>query len=228
MSDKPDIDAYGFGLENRVDDLEMLLDHLEVDDNITLVLHDWGGMIGMALAVRRPRRIGRLIILNTAAFLPPAGKRLPLRLRLIRDFKFLSIPAVLGLNLFSRGALVMAAHKKLPAAVKAGLTAPYNNWKNRIATLKFVQDIPLRQQDPSYALVKSVDTQLEMLAGKPMLICWGENDFVFDMDYLAEWRRRFPDAQVHTFAHAGHYILEDEPHKVIQLIENFLKRYPSG
>ena len=228
LSDKPAATDYDYRLQSRVDDLEAFVDQLHLDNKITLVLHDWGGMIGMALAVRRPRRIGRLIILNTAAFLPPAGKRLPLRLRLIRDFKLLSIPAVLGLNLFSRGALVMAAHKKLPAPVKAGLTAPYNNWKNRIATLKFVQDIPLRQQDPSYALVKSVDTQLEVLAGKPMLICWGENDFVFDMDYLAEWRRRFPDAQVHTFAHAGHYVLEDEPHKVIQLIEHFLKRYPSG
>ena len=55
-----------------------------------------------------------------------------------------------------------------------------------------------------------------------MLILWGEKDFVFDMDYLAEWRRRFPEAQTHTFAQAGHYVLEDAPGDVIAKIKAFL------
>ena len=42
-----------------------------------------------------------------------------------------------------------------------------------------------------------------------MLICWGERDFVFDHHFLAEWRRRFPEAEVHRFPDAGHYVLED-------------------
>ena len=55
-----------------------------------------------------------------------------------------------------------------------------------------------------------------------MLILWGEKDFVFDMDYLAEWQRRFPDAETHTFAEAGHYVLEDEPETIISKISSFL------
>jgi len=59
-----------------------------------------------------------------------------------------------------------------------------------------------------------------------MLICWGRHDFVFDLSYLAEWQRRFPDAEVHIFSDAGHYVLEDEPDKIIVLIKKFLGNYP--
>ena len=54
------------------------------------------------------------------------------------------------------------------------------------------------------------------------MICWGEKDFVFTMDFLAEWQRRFPDASVHTYPNGGHYILEDEGEDVVARIEHFL------
>ncbi len=54
LSDKPDDSRYHYTLASRVDDLEFLLDHLGVDRDIILVLHDWGGMIGMAYAARHP------------------------------------------------------------------------------------------------------------------------------------------------------------------------------
>jgi haloalkane dehalogenase len=59
-----------------------------------------------------------------------------------------------------------------------------------------------------------------------MLVCWGERDFVFDRDYLAEWRRRFPLAEVHCFPDAGHYVLEDVPDRLLPLLKAFLKRNP--
>ena len=52
---------------------------------MTLVLHDWGGMIGMAYAARHPERIARLVVLNTAAFHLPAAKSFPWPLWLCRD-----------------------------------------------------------------------------------------------------------------------------------------------
>ena len=78
LSDKPDVHRYDYRLKSRVDDLENLLHHLGINKNITLVLHDWGGMIGMAYALRYPERIDRFVIMNTAAFLPPKGKTLPM------------------------------------------------------------------------------------------------------------------------------------------------------
>ncbi len=223
LSDKPDVHGYDYRLKSRVDDLENLLDHLGIEKNITLVLHDWGGMIGMAYALRYPERIRRFVIMNTAAFLPPKGKTLPMRLRVIRDIEPLATLAVLGFNLFARSALFMAPHKKLPKDVKSGLIAPYNSWKNRIATLKFVQDIPVKEADPSYRLVRYVDDNLYKLRHIPMLLCWGEHDFVFDSDYRLEWQRRFPDATVKTFSDAGHYVLEDASDRIIPLVKDFLK-----
>ena len=226
LSDKPGINRYDYRLKSRVDDLEALLAGLEINNKISLIVHDWGGMIGLAYALRNFDKIGRIVILNTAAFLPPGHKKLPLRLWLIRNIKLFSVIAVQGFNLFAYAALFMASVKGLSREVKKGLIAPYNCWGNRIATLKFVQDIPVCKDDPSYSLVKTVDKNLYKLGNIPMLICWGMHDFVFDVSYLAEWRHRFPDAEVHVFKDAGHYLLEDEPEKTGAIVQKFLKNNP--
>ena len=226
LSDKPQPSRYKYTLQSRIDDLERLVESLTGREKITLILHDWGGMIGMAYALRHPAKIGRLIVLNTAAFLPPDAKKIPLRLHLIRNSGPLAAIAVLGFNLFAVGALHMASHRGLSRDVKRGLTAPYNCWKNRVATLKFVQDIPLKEKDPSYRIVKQAGEQLHIFSNLPMLICWGEHDFVFDADYLAEWQRRFPQAEIHRFSDAGHYVLEDVPEKIVPLIRDFLQKNP--
>jgi haloalkane dehalogenase len=225
LSEKPDASAYEFRLQRRVTDLEEFIDRLGIAEKLTLVLHDWGGMIGMAYARRHPQRIGRFVLFNTAAFLPPGGKRLPLRLRIVRDGGPLAEAAVLGLNLFARAALFMAPRRRLRSDVRAGLIAPYDRPRHRLATFKFVQDIPLAATDPSYAVVAEVDRHLDQFTGLPMLICWGLHDFVFDADYLSEWRRRFPAAEVHTFDAAGHYLLEDVPEEALFRIRRFLVRH---
>jgi len=226
LSDRPPLKTYDYRLKTRVDDVDALMNALTFDTKITLVLHDWGGMIGMAWALRHPEKIGRLVILNTAAFLPPCQKRIPLRLSVIRRFTALAAPAVLGLNLFAVAALYMASYKGLDREVKKALTAPYNSWQNRIATLKFVQDIPLAPGDPSYELARQTDEGLAVFSKLPTLICWGQHDFVFDRSYLNEWQRRFPEAEVHSFAEAGHYVLEDVPEKIISRVQDFLQRHP--
>ena len=222
LSDKPSTKDYDYRLQRRVDDVASLLDHLKIQDKISLILHDWGGAIGMAYALRYPQRINRFVVMNTAAFFPPKGKPLPMRLRLVRNVKSFGILALQGCNLFALSALCMAAHKRLDKPVKKGLIAPYNSWHNRIATLAFVQDIPVARSDPSYGLIKSIDENLYQLNHIPMMICWGERDFVFDTDYLEEWRRRFPEAEVHSFSNAGHYVLEDVPDEIAALVKNFL------
>jgi haloalkane dehalogenase len=222
LSEKPSVHQYDYTLSRRVADFERFLDHLGVRENITLVLHDWGGMIGMAWAVRHPERVARIVLMNTAAFFPPLGKGLPARLRLIRNLKWVSTPAVLGLNLFAGSALYMAVQNPLPRKVKSGLIAPYNSWKNRIATLQFVLDIPLRKTDPAFPMVQSVENGLSALSQIPFLICWGAHDFVFDIDYFNEWRQHFPGAEAHLFENAGHYVLEDAPERIIGFVKNFM------
>jgi len=226
LSDKPDSKTYDYKLKSRVDDLESLIENLKIKEKISLVLHDWGGFIGMAYALRHPERIGRFVLMNTAAFLPPEGKPIPTILIMIRRLRLLAMLAVQGFNLFALGALFINSYKGLSKDVKAGLIAPYNCWQNRIATLKFVQDIHLTENNPSYGVVKQVDIKMKLFLNLPILICWGKHDFVFDLDYLKEWQRRFPDADAHIFPEAGHYVLEDVPEKIIPLTREFLQKHP--
>ncbi len=228
FSDKPGDGLYGYRLQHRVDDLGALFDHLGLEDNVTLIAHDWGGMIGMAYAVEHPGRFARFVLMNTAAFFPPASKKIPLRLKLIRDTKTFGAFAVQGGNLFARAALWMAARGRLAPDVKRGLVAPYNSWQHRIATLRFVQDIPLAPDDPSYALVQKTADRLTEFRDHPVRFIWGRHDFVFDEDYLIEWQRRFPKAQTNLLENAGHYLLEDQPDQVVTHIKTFLARATNG
>ncbi len=225
FSDKPGIGSYDYTLKNRINDIEALINHLNFrpDEKICLILHDWGGMIGLAWALRNMDRIDKIVITNTSGFFLPHNTKFPLRLWLLKYLKPFAVPAVLGFNLFSRAALCMAPYKKLSKAVKAGLTAPYNSWKNRIATLRFVQDIPITPEDKSYRLVKHVEDNLHLFEEKKMLILWGQHDFVFNLSFLAEWRRRFPKVPVRLFETAGHYLFEDKPGETTALIKGFLE-----
>jgi len=221
-SDKPGDASYSYTLARRADDLEALLDHLGIVKDITLVLHDWGGMIGMVYATRHPERIRRLVILNTGAFHLPKTKPFPWSLWFCRN-RLLGPLLVRGGNAFCRAAVRMCvARRPLPPGVRAAYLAPYDSWANRIAVLRFVQDIPLRPGDPSYNLVTQVQDGLAKLRGVPMLICWGDRDFVFDQHFLAEWTKRFPEADLHRFADAGHYVLEDAGEEIVPLIQEWL------
>jgi pimeloyl-ACP methyl ester carboxylesterase len=226
LSSKPTNDQYGFRLRDRVADLGALMDHLDLKEPLTLIVHDWGGMIGLAWALDHLDDVGRIVIMNTAGFFPPAGKSIPLRLRLIRSGGGLLQQSVLRYNLFARAALYMAPRKPLHPEVKAGLIAPYDSSLNRLATLKFVLDIPLSAKDPSGAIVARVDRNLQQICDRPTLVIWGAHDFVFDQDYFNEWRRRLPLAETHWFDNAGHYLLEDVPEQIILLIRRFLHNHP--
>lgn len=224
LSDKPGDDRYDYTLRRRVDDLERLLDHLGIDRGVTLVLHDWGGMIGMAYAARHRSRIKRLVILNTAAFHLPKEKRFPFALRLCRDTR-LGALLVRGMNAFSLAASFVGCRANpMPKDIRRAYRLPYNTWQNRIATLRFVQDIPLIPGDRSYDLVSAVAAGLGDFSDLPTAIFWGERDFVFDSTFLAEWEQRFPRAEVHRYPEAGHYILEDMKEEVIPLIASFFAR----
>ena len=155
-SDKPGDDRYAYTLKTRVGDLEaLLIDDLKLDPGLTLVVHDWGGAVGMGFAARHPEMVARLVILNTAAFHLPATKPFPWPLWACRNTP-LSAWLVRGLNAFCRGtAAIGCKHHKMPADVRAGYLAPYDSWDHRIAIHRFVQDIPLRPGDRSYELSRS-------------------------------------------------------------------------
>ncbi len=221
LSDKPPPEAYPYTLRRRVDDLEAMVEALAPEGPLTLVLHDWGGMIGMAWAARHPERVGRLVLLNTAAFPLPPEKPLPFTLRLVRDTA-LGAWLVTRLNAFARGAVHLAVTRRLPRDVARAYLAPYDSPANRVATLRFVQDIPLGPGDPGYEIVAETEAALARFRDTPTLICWGERDFVFDEAFLRGWRERLPGAEVHRFPRAGHYVLEDAHELIVPLVREWL------
>jgi haloalkane dehalogenase len=224
FSDKPGDDCYDYTLSRRIDDLERLIETLDLKEKVTLVVHDWGGMIGMSWAVRHPDKVARLVILNTAAFPLPKAKRFPLGLRICRD-SFIGALLVRGFNAFARGAASVGCKMNpMSRELKKLYCLPYDSWKNRIATLRFVQDIPLKPGDRGYDLISNTAAGLEQFRHLPMLILWGKKDFVFDRRFLDEWRKRFPGAEIHSWGTGGHYILEDLKDEVIPLITEFLGR----
>jgi pimeloyl-ACP methyl ester carboxylesterase len=224
LSDKPPASRYPYSLERRIADLAALVDHLKLDREVTLVVHDWGGMIGTAWATRFPDRVKRLIVLNTAAFHLPKTKRLPLTLRLGRNATLGSL-LIQGANLFCRAAARWCVTRRpLPPEVRRMYLAPYDSWAHRVAVLKFVQTIPLLPGDPGYDIVSETERRLHMFHDRPVLVCWGMRDFVFDEHFLRQWQEHFPAAEVHRYEDAGHYILEDAGEEVGMRVEEFLTR----
>ena len=226
-SDKPSDDHYDYTLSTRRADLGTLIDSLDLRA-ITLVVHDWGGMIGMAWAVQHPDRIARLVVMNTAAFPLPLGKSLPASLALARA-PGIGALLVRGANAFSRGAVRHCVTRRpMSGAVAAGYLEPYDSWAHRIAVHRFVQDIPLEESDRAHPITRETGEALPRLAGKPMLICWGLKDFVFGREFLDEWIRRFPSANVHPFEDCGHYVLEDAGEEIIPLVRDFVCHRSGG
>ena len=228
LSDRPTDKEYDFRLASRVDDLSELLDHLGIESGLTLVAHDWGGVIGALVAARDPGRFRRFVFMNTAAFRMPEGKKLPFSLHFVKRTPLLPTVMIRGFNAFSFIASHVGVERKLPPDVRKAYTAPYGSWKNRLATLRFVQDIPLKRKDRSYSTLKELDDNLHKLSDKPILIFWGEKDFVFDMDILDVWKKRVPKARFVTFPDAGHYVIEDAKDRIIEETVRFLKGPADG
>jgi len=224
LSDTPSEDVYKYTLSSRVADLEALLSRVELEGPLTLVLHDWGGLIGMAYAARHPERISRLVVFNTAGFLVPRGKQLQWTLRIARDSR-LAAWLIMKFNAFTRLAVRLGCRARpMPEGVRRGYTSINDSPERRRVTLRFVQDIPLSEWDPAYAAVLEAQNGLAHFAETPVLICWGERDFIFNRDFLAEWMRRFPQAEVHRFPKAGHYVTEDAFDEIIPVLKRFLGR----
>ncbi len=217
LSDKPQ--DYEYRLARHVANLEELLIGRLKLKRFSLLLHDWGGAIGMGVAVRHPECVEKIALLNTAAFL---DSFCPLRIRVCRIPGFGAL-AIRGFNAFALGAVHMAAVRpgSLTAAARAGYLAPYGNWRDRIATHRFVEDIPLAPRHPTWDVVRGIEQQLPLLAGKPLRILWGGRDFCFDDRFLRRWRQIFPQARVTRFADAGHYLLEDARAEVVPLLREF-------
>ncbi len=223
LSDKPK-GAYCFKLDQRIRDLEDFVDGLGLE-RFDLVVHDWGGAIGIGMALSRLKSLRRLAVLNTAAFV---DSRIPRRISLCRA-PLLGKLIVQGFNGFALSATRMAVScKPLDDATRDAYLYPYNSWTNRRAVYEFVKDIPMHVSHPSFDRLLEIENGLLQLREKPVALFWGGKDFCFTNHFMDRWKRFLPQATAVHYAEAGHYILDDESEKVCSAIEKFLSYDADG
>jgi pimeloyl-ACP methyl ester carboxylesterase len=219
LSDKPA--EWDYHLSDHAENLRSLCKALNLH-RITLVLHDWGGAIGMGFARREPDRIARILALNTAAF---PSTRMPLRIRAAR-MPGLGPFLVRDMNAFAVLATRMALHdpSRLTPIARRGFLLPYPTKSSRVAIQRFVEDIPMSASHRSWPELSATADALPHFADRPVALCWGERDWCFTPEFRAEWERRFPRAQVTRCEDAGHYVFEEAPEQVERALTELLAK----
>ena len=216
LSDKPP--NYPYCLGAHIENITALVAQLELR-RVHLVVHDWGGAIGFGWAARYPDKMGRMVILNTAAFPAP---RIPLRIRLCQT-PFIGEWLVRGLNGFAGPATRMAVHRRpLAADVRRGYVFPYDSWANRIGVARFLADIPMRAGHPSMELLEEACNGLNRFKQHRAMIAWGGADFCFDDWFFERWQKILSQSELHYFPGAGHYVLEDAGEEILPLVKAFI------
>lgn len=211
LSEKP-LD-YDYTLDNHIENITELLEHLEIK-GATFIVHDWGGAIGFGASTRRPEFMKHIIALNTAAF---TSSEIPFRISLCKLPVFGEF-IVRAFNAFAWPATFMTTKRKLTALEKKGYLLPHRDYNSRIAVAQFVKDIPLSAKHKSYHSLKSIEDSLGSIDDKNVMLIWGERDFCFTTKFRDRFLSFFPKAKSISFKDAGHYVIEDKLEEVVKLI----------
>ncbi len=221
------MDHLGFGLSegapewgylprDHAGNVRRLADALGLDD-LTLVVHDFGGPIGLPLALDDPKRIRALVLFNTwmwRAFEP--GKE-PAALRLLgsRFGRWL----YQSMNLSARVLLPLAwAHKdRLTPDIRAHYLGPFPTHASRRAPWVLAREL-LGSGDWYDALWQ----RRAALNGIPSLLLWGMKDKAFGPEILDRWRDTLTDPMVERFPEAGHFVQEEATDEAIRAMRRFL------
>ncbi|MBK9175813.1 MAG: alpha/beta fold hydrolase [Flavobacteriales bacterium] len=208
------VDHLGFGLSDKprtadftvaahAKRLQGLIDHLGLRD-LTLVVTDFGGGIGLQHALRHPENVKGLVIYNTWLWPLNEDKRFAKPARIARSWFGRMLYLRFG---FSVNVMMPSAYgdrKKLMKAVHAHYRNALPDAQSRIATHALAKEI--LDAEPFWAAQWN---QVERLRRIPALLCWGMKDKFIPPDFLDRWKRALPNAEVKTFPDAGHFLHEE-------------------
>jgi len=198
--------------------LKQFIERLELQD-LTLLVHDFGGPIGLPLALDPGSRVRRVIIMNTWAWPLDDDPKMARGARLIGGAmgRFLYRYANASLRLIMPSAY--GDRKKLTPEIHRRYLDVFRDRDARALVLHALAASLLG----SRAHYQSLLDRMARLRDLPVLIVWGMKDSAFQPYQLERWKRLLPAAQVETIEGAGHWPHEEEPARVVSAIERFLK-----
>ncbi len=220
-SDKPRDPSY-HSLERHIRNITALIRHLGLQ-KVHLVVHDWGGPIGLGWAVREPERLAGLVLTNTWAMQPNNTFRLPAWYRLLRSPGMGEIMiqkhnvAVDRLLRFAYADL----HHVRPEILDA-YRAPFPFPDDRIAILRFARMVPVRAGDESFDGLGEIEAGLGGL-DVPTHLVWGERDHVYPRaigERLAKLLPRAPPQGPTVVPQTGHLVPEEAPGEIVKAIQD--------
>jgi haloalkane dehalogenase len=210
-SDKPtDIGWYTY--DRHTEHISHLLDHLDLRD-VTLVVHDWGGPIGLRLAVERPERISRLVITDTGIF--TGTQRMTDTWLAFRE-------VVRNAPALDIGRLVRAGCARDPGDdVIAAYDAPFPNEASKAGARAFPELIPFSPDAPGAAAGRRT---LEGLRNdrRPTLLLWGDSDPVLPLRTGERFAEAIGKPAPQPIEGAGHFLQEDQGQLIGRLIADWL------
>ncbi|MCH8993771.1 MAG: haloalkane dehalogenase [Chloroflexi bacterium] len=216
-SDKPGDADYSFDEHCAV--LKGFIESLDLR-NLSLVLHDWGGPIGMNYAVDHKENVAKVVLMST--FVAPVKLPLGFALKLLR-VPWLSAFMIQRLNLFLPIALRVgvANRSHLTREVLRQYYAPFPDYESRRSIRRWPEQLPLGPADSSYRALERISAALPSF-DRPVLVLKAERDPILTMK-RAKWLiQTLPSARLEVVEKAGHYAQEDQPEKVAAAISQFL------
>jgi haloalkane dehalogenase len=210
-SDKPtDLEWYSY--ERHVASAATLLADLDLR-GATIVVHDWGGPIGLRLAVEHSERIARIVILDTGLF--TGSQQMSDAWLAFRDF-------VQSTEDLPVGFLVRGGCKRDPGdEVIAGYEAPFPNAASKAGARAFPLLIPHEPDAPGAAEGRRVLLALRE-DRRPTLMLWGDSDPVLPLAVGESFAAAISREPPRTIADAGHFLQEDQGPEIGRLIAEWL------
>lgn len=213
LSEKPHQWPYSPAAHCR--NVEKLIEHLGLDD-VTLVMHDLGGPIGMTYAIEHPERIKRMVLMNTwigSLENDPAAQKIS-KMASGPLGKFLYMNTCAGPKSIRP---MFGNREKYTDEIHSAYFGPFANKEDRISTLEAAKHLT-----DSTAWYSDIWLNRKVLAGKPMLMIWGLKDPTFGEKALNRIWHEFPLADVTTFPDAGHLPIEERPRETVEAIRAFM------
>lgn len=218
-SEKP---LVGLTYEEQISSLSAHLVALDLTD-ITLVVQDWGGPIGLGFASRHPERIARLVIMNARPRPFAATSDLPQIFAMFRE-PLLGEVLLQGLNAFVEG-MVPAGIKhrdRITPELMQAYRAPFPDFNSRAGVLTLARGHPFGETHPDYEREVAWGSWVSRFRGPALLIC-ALQDHGYGAWALEVWREMLPHAGVETLPDAGHYLQEDAHERIVPWILRFLR-----